>query len=343
MMKKHTFIEMALVMLVMAITACGGKISPNSSDTSSVSSSSSSQKTSSTSQAPKKDIEFSSVTLMNENDKAYVQVVGTQSNYTAEEFKWAWGIKEQNGGFVDGKSNPSAEDFQLVTFDTNNSFRLRYCLTDITTLKAGTLYRIYGGTPEKYGDIAFPTNQTGARDSKRIYYPRSDEDNSIVFDAIQPISYTKASVVELAQEDLPAGVTTPGAYVKFGGVNSKNITLEMIEEWHTAGNIAGNFQRVKGGSYELHNHVDGERFWRIEDNYLYVYLYIGFIEPSEGWRTHFDFVGGNAGGSLQLDTTLNGETSYTVNNAVYKLYANKNNGTEENYWGCLGVYRENVQ
>ena len=342
-MKKRSFIGMTLIMLAMTITACGGKASSNTSESSTSSSSSSSRRSSSTSEGPKKNIEFSSVTLTNESDKAYVQVVGTQTNYTAAEFKWAWGIKEQNGNFVDGKSNPSAEDFQLVTFDANNSFRLRYCLTDITTLKAGTLYRIYGGTPEKYGDIAFPTNETGARDAKRIYYPRSDENNSIVFDAIQPISYTKASVVEITQENLPDGVTTPGAYVKFGGVNSKNITVEMIEEWHTAGSIAGNFQRIKGGDYALHDHVDTERFWRIEDNYLYVYLYVGFIEPSEGWMTHFDFVGGNAGGSLQLDITLNGETSYTVGDAVYKLYANKNNGTEANYWGCLGVYRENVQ
>ena len=55
---------------------------------------------------------------------------------------------------------------------------------------------------------------------------------------------------------------------------------------------------------------------------------------------HFDLVSGNNNANLQFDSTISGETAYTVGTATYKVYADKNKGGEENYWGCLGVYRE---
>ena len=337
-MKKRAYLGIILAMFSLIVTACGSNTAPASEGSSAASSSKSNSK-SSTSQGPKKSIEITNANLMNEGGKAYVRVTGSQTNYTADDFTWAWGIMDTGGDFVDGKVRPSESDFQKVSFESDNTFTLKYCLTDITTIKAGKLYRVYGGTPESYGEITFPSNQTGANDTNRKYYLRNDENNALTFDSIQPISFTKASIVEISESDLPDGVTTAGAYVKFGGENKSNITLATIEEWHTAGNIAGNFQRMKGGEYLLHDHVDTERFWKIEGNYLYVYLYVGFIAKGEGWMTHFDFVGGNAGGNLQLDATIDGE-EYIASGNIYKLYALKNNGNEENYWGCLGIYRE---
>ena len=224
---------------------------------------------------------------------------------------------------------------------TSGSFTVKYCLTDIATLKAGILYRVYGGAPGTYQDLQFPSNNTGASDATRKYYLRSDKDNSLVFDNIQPLSFTKASVVEVAQADLPTGITNAGAYIKFGGVNSKNLTTTDLDALKEAGNIAGNFQRVIGDlGYDVHAHVDEERFYKVEGNDVYFYCYIGFIEPTEGWMVHFDLVSGNSNANLQFDSTINGETTYTVGTASYKVYADKNKGGEENYWGCLGVYRE---
>ena len=345
-MKKQITLGMMALILMSLLGACNKKPAEESKAEepsimeSSAPESSKTKSTTSKDEGPKKEVTDISISLLNSGNKAYIQVRGKQVNYTADNFKWAWGLKDNNGNFADGKAKPTDEDFKKVEFDSNNEFTVRYCLTDIQTIKSGVLYRIYGGTPETYGDIQFASNQFGATDATRKYYLRNDENNSLVFDSIQPISFTKASVVEIAEADLPTGVTAAGAYLKIGGANSKNLTMDMINAWHEAGNIAGNFQRViPADSYALHTHVDEERFWKIEGNDVFFYLYVGFLADGEGWMTHFDLVGGNEGGNFQLDTTLNGETAYTIGGATYRVYADKNKGTEENYWGCLGVRR----
>ena len=332
-MKKH--ISFGVVLIAMLLTACGG--GNKSSQT--PSKSSSSKVVTSTSKAPVKSISVSSISLGNENSKAYITVKGKQTNYTVDDFKWAWGLKAESGSFDDGKATPSADDFKPATFDSNNEFTVKYCLTDIQTIKAGILYRIYGGTPEAYTDIPFTSNMFGASDATRKYYLRKDQDNSLVFENIQPLTYDQASVVEITQDQLPTGITNPGAYLKFGAKNTKNLTIETINSWNEAGNIAGNFQRVIP-SYQIHAHTASERFWKIEDNYVYFYLYVGFIEPGEGYMTHFDLVSGNENAGLQLSKTIWGETAYTIGEDTYRIYADISKSTEEEYWGTLGVFKE---
>ena len=120
--------------------------------------------------------------------------------------------------------------------------------------------------------------------------------------------------------------------------------MESINELHQNNNIAGNFQRViPADSYQLHNHVDEERFWKIEDNYVYFYLYVGFIDEGEGWMLHFDIVGGSTNAGLTFENTLAGETAYEIGGDVYRIYADKNASGESNYWGCLGVFKDAKQ
>ena len=340
MMKKRIAFTLLPLLLVGVLGACNQNNDGNSSEDSPSSLKSSKSKSTSKDEGPKKGVSDLSISLMNENKKAYIRVRGTQNNYTADEFKWAWGLRGNDGNFIDGKAKPDASDFVKVDFNENNEFTVKYCLTDIENMVSGVLYRIYGGTPETYGDIPFASNQFGASDATRKYYLRSDEDNSLVFDSIQPISFTKASVVDVAEADLPSGVTTAGAYLKMGGTNSKGLIIETIDGWNNSGKVTGNFQRViPASSYSVRTHTNEERFWKIEGNDIYFYLYVGFIDATEGWMVHFDLVGGNENAGLQFDTVLNG-VAYTVNEATYKLYADTNKGGEENYWGFLGVYRE---
>ena len=290
---------------------------------------------------PVKSLNITESILVKEEGKVYVKVTGTQANHTADEFKWAWGLKVngENGEFVDGKAQPEAADFKAATFDANNQFVLKYCLTDIENLTSGAFYRIYGGTPETYADIAFTTSETGARDATRSYYLRTDQNNSLVFDNVQPIEFTLASVVKVAAADLPDGVTQEGVYLKFGGVNAAGLTKEAIDAWHADGKIAGNFQRVIGG-WQLHDHADTERFWKIEGDNVFFYCYIGFVAIGEGWMTHFDCVGGNSGANLQFTNSFWGDEDHTFTfegEAVYKVYADSTKSGESNYWGCLGV------
>lgn len=329
-MKKNITFGTVLVLLTSLLAACGGNTTTSNNKKTSSSTS--------VSQGPKKSIEVSNISLGNQNSKAYITVTGTQTNYTADDFSWAWGLRASNGTFADGKANPGASDFAKATFNEANRFTLTYCLTDIESIEAGTLYTVYGGTPESYGEIKFSTNQYGANDATRKYYLRQDEENALVFEYVQPLTYSKASIVNLAQADLPEGVTRPGAYLKFGGANSKNLTMETINGWHAAGKIAGDFQRViPANSYSQHVHSDEERFWVIEGSEVYFYLYVGFMEDDEGWMLHFDLVGGSLNAGAQTSVKFNGETAYVIDGKEYYIYSDKDKGGEENYWGCLGV------
>ena len=336
MKKQITFVS--LLLLTSLLAACGNKPSEAPSNTSKEPTSQSSVKPS-TSQGPKKSVENLSISLGNDGDKAYITVRGTQVNYTADEFSWAWGLMDRDTSeFVDGKSKPSASDFTKVEFNSSNEFTVKYCLTDIQTIKAGKIYRIYGGTPETYGDIQFASNMFGANDATRKYYLRQDLENSLTFDNIQPITFATATIVDIAAADLPSGITNPGAYLKISGKNEKNLTIETIKAWEDAGNIAGYFQRCLP-SWQSHPHVAEERFYTIEDNNVCFYLYVGFIAEDEGWMVHFDLVSGNQEAGLYTSTTYNGETTFTVGEAKYKVYSNQT-GDEEHYWGCVGVFRE---
>ena len=343
-MKNKTAFAVLLTLSSLALVSCGGTSEPASPASSEpAQSTKTSKQTSSkteTSQAPKKTVEVTSISLMDSNNKAYIRVSGTVENFEDGEFTWAWGLMDRaSGEFADGSETPEPEDFQVVSFNDSNRFTVDYCLTNITTIRSGTLYRIYGGTPETYDDIPFQSNQFGAKDATRKYYLRQDAENSLVFDNIQPISFSKASVVEMSQDELPAGITHSGFYVKFGGANSKGLTMEQLKALDDAGNIAGNFQRVIGGSYEIHEHTAEERFYAIEGNDVFFYCYISFIEPTEGWMVHFDAVSGNSGANMQFTTVLNGETLYSFDGASFRVYADSSASGEENYWGSLGVYR----
>lgn len=331
-----------IVLLTTLLTACGGQPA-----NSSVAPKSSEPKVSSskptTSKAPAKKVTDLEIRIGNSGDKAYVTVTGTQQNFTAEEFKWAWGIADLSGNFVYGNATPSDADLQPLEFNASNQFTARLCLTDIETITPGTLYNIYAGPKECYNYIPFATNMMGASDATRTYYLRQDQDNALTFDSVQPITYTKASVIEIAKTDLPEGVTQDGAYIKFGGANSKNITMETINSWHQAGHIAGDWQRVIGDGYTLHVHEDTERFWKIEGNDIFFYLYVGFVMPGEGWMLHFDVVTGNQNAGLHFDgTDPEGEPAYTIAGENYRIYGNRNKSGEENYWGCLGIYKDPI-
>ena len=340
-MKKQLSFMMVLLSITALLGACGSKASEQSSIVDSSSKNPTTSKSSSTkpstSEGPKKGISNLSISLGNSGDKAYITVTGTQQNYTADEFKWAWGLMDRDTSeFADGKANPSGDDFVKAEFDSSNQFTVKYCLTDIQTIKAGKIYRIYGGTPETYADIQFASNMFGANDATRKYYLRQDLDNSLTFENVQPLTYNSASIVGIAQADLPEGITNPGAYLKFGGPNSKGLTKETIDSWDAAGNIAGNFQRCIP-SWQSHPHVAEERFWKIEGENVFFYLFCGFIEPEEGWMVHFDLVSGNEQAGLNTSNKINGD-AYEVDGKQYKVYSGQG-GSEETYWDCVGVYR----
>ena len=369
-MKKGKIFALTTVLMALGLVACGEKKSnaaaeskepvvtsteaPVTSQEAPVSAEAptSAEPATSSEQGNQKAVTITASVLVKEEGKVYVQVTGTQSNYTAAEFKWAWGIKADGdeGQFVVGSATPAATDFAAVTFDaTTGAFTVKLCLTDQTAIVAGTMYRIYGGTQESYDVIAFTDENTAARDTTRSYYLRNDVQGALIYDAVQPIGLTEASIVEIAAADIPEGsaCTTTGTFLKFGGDNINNLTEADIAALAADNKIGGDFQRVlkEGGNawgvYAKHNHAATERFWKVEGTKVYMYLYVGFMEDGEGWMVHFDMVNGTSA-NLVMDSVLKGDTLYPSGNSGYRVYANKDLSGEANYHGCLGVHREHV-
>ena len=293
-----------------------------------------------------KSVRVSESVLSLEENKVYVKVSGTAANYAAGEFKWAWGIKVNgdNGAFVNGKATPDAADYKAETLGADGAFTVKFCLSDIENLKSGDFYRIYGGTPESYGDIAFTDSQTGAKDADRNYYLRNDQNGSLVFDMLPPVALTKASVVNVTADDIPTGSSaTAGAYLKFGGANAKNLTADDIAGWRTGGKLKAMFQRViqndVATGFAMHSIQDSEMFWKVEGDEVYFYLYIGFMEDKEGWQTHFDMLGGNEWANCNMGVVLTGDVEYTIGGKIYTVFADSSKGSSAgDYYGCLGVH-----
>lgn len=297
--------------------------------------------------APEKSVRVSESVLSLEENKVYVKVSGTAANYAAGEFKWAWGIKVNgdNGAFVNGKATPDAADYKAETLGADGAFTVKFCLSDIENLKSGDFYRIYGGTPESYSDIAFTDSQTAAKDADRNYYLRNDQNGSLVFDMLPPVALTKASVVNVTADDIPTGssATATGAYLKFGGANAKNLTADDIAGWRTGGKLKAMFQRViqndVATGFDMHSIADTEMFWKVEGDEVYFYLYIGFMKDKEGWQTHFDMLGGNEWANCNMGVVLTGDVEYTIDGKIYTVFADASKGANAgDYYGCLGVH-----
>ena len=103
-MKKGLILTTTFAALALVLAACGESASKPATSTKETSVVTSKEV------VPQKNVTVTSIALGNEGSKAYITVRGTQENYTAEEFKWAWGLMDQNGTFDDGKETPHDTD-----------------------------------------------------------------------------------------------------------------------------------------------------------------------------------------------------------------------------------------
>ena len=157
-MKKRLSFAMIILSMTALLGACGAKSSIEDTSDKPIPASSSSKP--STSQGPKKTVSDLSISLGNSGDKAYITVTGKQENYTADEFKWAWGLMDRDTSeFADGKANPSGDDFVTGYFEAGYD----YCGS---------------GVPQSADDRAARGGQDyGSKETSR--YPASNEQRGV--------------------------------------------------------------------------------------------------------------------------------------------------------------------
>jgi predicted small lipoprotein YifL len=386
-MKKRNFLMMAAVMFAMTLAACGGKpveqeskpvdsqpeqsqpaesqpaesqpaesqpaeSQPASSQPASsqpAESQPASSQPAESSEAPAvKAVEVSSVDLTLKEAKAYLQIKGTATLFTQEEFKWALALMttDNNGtaseDYILGGATFADADYNLpATLNTDGTFLFEYNLSDIAAMKPG-LFTIKAAVKglEGYIDVGATNDGVRVKDAVNRYYIRGDvgNKNTIAVDELPPIEFSEASIV-VDENGVP--------WAKVGGETScTQAELDAFDSYIGLQNTS-NWQSTR------RTKADGQYYYKIEGTKAYVYFDVSFFEGSvynagnqsqaasfggRGYNTHLN-VKANQQADLKMDVAI--DEHYVVRNAAGKLIdinviARPGATEQADFWGNLG-------
>ena len=126
-----------------------------------------------------------------DDGKVYLRLSGTCTDYTQENFKWAFALKEYNNGeeggaYLAGKEEPADEDFNIVVeltkateADADDTFTVDFNLSDIVVPDGVTKpgrYNLTAGPKDNYKTINVTLNPGNYADSGFRYYFRNDQE-----------------------------------------------------------------------------------------------------------------------------------------------------------------------
>lgn len=338
MMKKP--FSLLTIILAMTLVACGN----NNADTSKAAASSkpaaSVTSKPSSSRAPTPVVSVSSTDVVAKEGKVYLQIAGSARNFTAENFKWALALKHIANESLDpldtyilGGATFADTDYNVpVTIAENNSFTFEYCLSDIPGLEPG-MFSITAGPKGYLVDVGSTTSGLNAKDGSYRYYLRHDEEvndtNTLVIDALPPITFTEASVVKVE------GVI----YAKVGGDLKAGITQETLDAYDSF----VQFQQVGGRwTNTRRTKANNQFYYQVENDGAKAYLYadISFFAADTNYNTHIN-VTENKQADCKMDVALDAHYIYANASGVLldiNVYANPNAASDDQteFWGNLG-------
>ena len=350
-MKYKKLLGALLVASTLILGACGGNDSSASGKSSGKSNSGSKSTPTSVKPAePTKTVSLTAATLAKGTDnKVYLTINGTYDLYNAGEIKLAWAVRAASGtsdafsdAYAYGSAEPGDADFKAdgVTMDaTKKTFEAKLTLTDLT-IASGT-YGFAVGTKEDTG-FAFDAETKielsyefgNIQDSVYRYYPRDDV-NAVAIEALPPVTYSSASIVELAaaKGNIPAG-----RYLKVGGPKSAAVTAEVAAAWSPR----INFEPVPYSSATQIN-MSGDNqngFYEIDGDNFYWYLDVTGLRQGTNYLVHLN-ENGNTNVNLFMTAKME-DTPYRFesDNVIYTLYANPaagQAGGADEFYGCLAV------
>ena len=339
---------------------------PQPSSSSSAPASSSSQPASSSSEVtppePVKAVTVSSVNLVAKESKVYLQLVGTATEYTAAEFKWALALQHAGAAgagdaattFVLGTTAEFVdEDYKLpATLNDDGSFLFEYNVSDIAGMEAGLL-TIHAGVKGLSENLAVGTVNNGAtlKDGTFRFYIRADvnSQNTLAVDELPPVTITEASIV---MDD------NGKAWAKIGGEADESITQDVLNsfdsfvQFQQVGGSWTNTRRYKAGTYTVTvSHgwgqptteeelvVEEDQFyWKKEGTKAYLYADVSFFAANNNYNTHLN-ARHPTQADLKMETAL--DEKYTMTNAEGKqlevnIVAVPGASAQEDFWGNLG-------
>ena len=334
---------------------------PQPSSSSSAPASSSSQPASSSSEVtppePVKAVTVSSVNLVAKESKVYLQLVGTATEYTAAEFKWALALQHAGAAgagdaattFVLGTTAEFVdEDYKLpATLNDDGSFLFEYNVSDIAGMEAGLL-TIHAGVKGLSENLAVGTVNNGAtlKDGTYRFYIRADvnNQNTLAVDELPPVAVTEVSIV-MDENDK--------AWAKIGGVADDSITQAVLDSFDTFIQFQNTSnwsttRRYKVGTYTIPGQwgrpdtelvvEEDQYYWKLEGNKAFLYADVSFFAAGGNYNTHM-----NARHPTQADLKMEValDEKFTMTNAEgVKLDVNvvavPGASAQADFWGNLG-------
>lgn len=298
--------------------------------------------------APVKAVEVSSVDLTLKEAKAYLQIKGTATLFTQDEFKWALALMTTNNSgaasddYILGGATFADSDYNLpATLNTDGSFLFEYNLSDIAAMKPG-LFTIKAAVKGLEGTLALGDTTDGVRvkDAVNRYYIRGDvgNTNTLAVDELPPVEFTEATII-IDSEGKP--------WAKVGGEAS--VTLTDLNGYETFLGL----QSTSTWSETMRTKEDGTMRWEMEGTKAYLYFDISFFGGSHyqagnqsqaaafgtfGYNTHLN-VKANQQADLKMDVAI--DEHYIVTNADGKLIdvnvlVVPGSNQQSEFWGNLG-------
>lgn len=330
------------ILLAMTLVACGGANNDepggdsNKSTPTSQESASSSKST--TSRPPTPILTVASTDVAARDGKAYLQISGTTKNIKQEDFKWAFALRHLGNDSLDpldtyiiGGPSFSDADYNInVPIQENGSYVFEYCLSDNSAVVPG-MYIITAGIKGITVDVGSVTGGIPCKDGNNRYYLRHDEEvddtNTLVVDALPPISFEEASIVKIGTV----------MYAKVGGPLKSGITQETLDAYDSF----VQFQQVGGRWTNTRRYkADGQFYYKVEGEKAYLYADVSFFAADTNYNTHIN-VTENKQADCKMDVALDAHYTYSNANGVLldiNVYANPNAASDDQteFWGNLG-------
>ncbi len=373
-MKNRKFLLMAAAILSLSITACGGKpaeskssssatpssessadpssespsssvapssssVAPSSSSvapsSSSVAPSSSSEVPSSSSEAPSKSVTYASSSFVKGDDgKVSLVVTGTQANYDAAEFKFAFGLSDGTN-FVVGKETPEDADYKFVpTLGEAGAFSVSFGLEDLEGIAEGE-FNVYLGPKGAYADGTSNINITsGATAGAKYRFATRADDNRLQIFELPPISFTEAAIRLVENK--------PVLY--FGGATTETEAEVLAHTpWIQVQSVGNPVYGYEQGFETWRNH-DLNAVMVYENNKAFVTADVSEL-PNASYNVHFNLSGAHSGEAVMDNAIDQSENKVVYNGKNYWCWSDPTAGTndQEHFWGHLGFVIANGQ
>ena len=241
--------------------------------------------------------------------KVYLVLSGTEQYFTAENFKWAFGLKlDREDTWLVGKAEPEAADFNVLGVITpaaeegaNDSFEVKFDLTSIPAPAEGSkagLWNIYAGPTGAYGSLNVSVSNTengNTPDEAYNYYFRNDQQTSnrltAGIDALPLFHFTTAVASKVEDQVwVNIGGKVRDASLTKAALDTQLAALDPFIQFQSTGNSYFGPEGHTGGSASSPEGLTYSFESKEEADGLYAYLKINITfmgsESATTYNTH---------------------------------------------------------